>query len=109
MMEEVFDSEDDIQILRMLVCMHDHFQSLADRAIPGMAPWRSRGSTAEPEDDENEQGPVYMGELKNMLETLIKYNQNEEVVKESKSLLERFDASLKTLSRAAGAVTGGDR
>ena len=94
MMEEVFGSEDDIQILRMLVCMNDHFQSLADRAVPGMAPWRSGGGTAESEDDENEQGPVYMGELKRMLETLIKYNQNEEVVKEAKGLLERFDAYL---------------
>ena len=94
MMEEVFDSEDDIQILRMLFCMKDHFQSLADRAVPGMAPWRSGGSTAEPEEDENEQGPVYMGELKRMLENLIKYNQNEEVVKEAKGLRERLDAYL---------------
>ena len=93
MMEEVLDSEDDIQILRMLSCMHDHFQLLADRAIPGIAPWRSGGSTMESEDDENEQGPVYMGELKRMLENLIKYNQNEEVVKASESLLARFDVN----------------
>ena len=93
MMEEVLDSEDDIQILRMLSCMHDHFQLLADRAIPGIAPWRSRGSTMESEDDENEQGPVYMGELKSMLENLIKYNQNEEVVKAAESLLARFDVN----------------
>ena len=55
-----------------------------------MAPWRSGGSTAEPEEDENEQGPVYMGELKRMLENLIKYNQNEEAVKEARGLLERL-------------------
>ena len=93
LIEEVFDTENDIQILRMLSCMHDHFQLLADRAIPGIAPWRSGGSTMESEDDENEQGPVYMGELKRMLENLIKYNQNEEVVKAAESLLARFDVN----------------
>ena len=41
LIEEVLDSEDDSQILRMLDCMKDHFQALADRAVPGMAPWRS--------------------------------------------------------------------
>ena len=90
MMDEVLDSEDNIAILRMLACMKDHFKSLAERAVPGMAPWRSGKSTAEPDIDENEQGPVYMGELKRMLENLIKYNQSEEVVKEARGLLERF-------------------
>ena len=90
MMEEVFDSEDDIQMLRLLACMNDHFQSLADRAVPGMAPWRSGDSVAE--DDENEQGPVYMGELEGMLEALVRHRQNEEVVKEAKGFLERLAA-----------------
>ena len=90
MMDEVLDSEDNIAILRMLTCMKDHFKSLAERAVPGMAPWRSGKSTAESGADENEQGPVYTGELKRMLENLIKYNQSEEVVKEARGLLERF-------------------
>ena len=92
MIEEVFDSEDDEQILRTLYCMKDHFQSLADRAVPGIAPWRGGGSIPEPEDDENEQGPVYLGELENMLRSLVKYNENEKVVDEAKGLLERFSA-----------------
>ncbi len=92
MIEEVFDSEDDDQILRMLACMKDHFQALADRAVPGMAPWRSGMSISESEDDENEQGPVYLGELEKMLNTLVKFNENEEVVNEAKGLLEQFTA-----------------
>ena len=92
MIEEVFDSEDEVQILRMLACMKDNFQTLADRAIPGMAPWRSGISMSESEDDENEQGPVYLGELEKMLSTLVKYNENEEVVNEAKSLLEQLSA-----------------
>ena len=92
MIEEVFDSEDDSQILRMLACIKDHFQSLADRAVPGMAPWRSGMSIPESKEDENEQGPVYLGELENMLSTLVKYNENEEVVSEAKGLLERLSA-----------------
>ena len=92
MIEEVFDSEDESQILRLLVCMKDHFQSLADRAVPGIAPWRSGTSISEPEDDENEQGPVYLGELENMLRSLVKYNENEEVVDEAKGLLEQLSA-----------------
>ena len=87
MIEEVFDSEDDIQILRMLACMKDNFQSLVDRAVPGMAPWRGGKSISELEDNDNEQGPVYRGELENMLGTLVKYNENDDVVQEAKSLL----------------------
>ena len=41
LIEEVLCLDDDTRILRMLTCMSDHFQSLADRAIPGRAPWRS--------------------------------------------------------------------
>ena len=92
MIEEVLDSEDDSQILRMLACMKDHFQTLADRAVPGMAPWRSRMSVPKAEDDESEQGPVYLGELEKMLSTLVKYNENEEVINEAKGLLEQFSA-----------------
>ena len=44
------------------------------------------------EDDESEQGPVYLGELEKMLSTLVKYNENEEVVNEAKGLLEQFSA-----------------
>ena len=90
MIEEVLDSEDDSQILRMLACMNDHFQTLADRAVPGMAPWRSGMSVPKSEDDESEQGPVYLGELEKMLSTIVKYNENEEVVNEAKGLLKKF-------------------
>ena len=92
LIEEVFDTEDDSQILRMLTCMKDHFQTLADRAVPGIAPWRSGMSISKSEDDVNEQGPVYLGELERMLSTLVKYNENEEVVHEAKGLLEQFSA-----------------
>ena len=92
MMEEVFDSEDDGQILRMLACMKDHFQTLAERAVPGIAPWRSGMSVSNSEDDGNEQGPIYLGELEKMLGTLVKYNVNEEVVHEAKDLLERLSS-----------------
>ena len=92
MIEEVFDSEDDSQILRMLACMKDHFRTLADRAVPGMAPWRSGISISKSEDDENEQGPVYLGELEKMLGTLVKFNGNETVVNEAKDLLKLFSA-----------------
>lgn len=91
-MEEVFESEDDSQILRMLACMKDHFRTLADRAVPGMAPWRSGISISESKDDENERGPIYLGELEKMLRTLVKYSGNEEVVKEAKGLLEQLSA-----------------
>ena len=76
----------------MLACMKDHFQTLADRAVPGMAPWRSGMSLPKSEDDETEQGPVYLGELEKMLRTLVKYNENEEVVHEAKGLLEQLSA-----------------
>ena len=92
LIEEVFDSEDDNQILRMLACMKDNFQTLADRAVPGIAPWRSGISTPKSEDEENEQGPVYLGELEKMLSTLVKYNENKEIVYEAKGLLEKFSA-----------------
>ena len=87
MIEEVFDSEDDSQILRMLACIKEHFQSLADRAVPGMAPWRSGKSESQSED---ETGPVYLGELENMLNTLVRYSSNSEVVNEAKTMLERL-------------------
>ena len=90
LIEEVLDSEDDIQILRMLTCMKDNYQSLADRAVPGMAPWRCGESIPESEDDENEQGPVYLGELEKMLSTLVKYNENDEIVKTAADLLKEF-------------------
>ena len=90
LIEEVLASEDDIQILRMLFCMKDHLQSLAERALPGMAPWRTGNSTSSTEDAENEPGPVYRGELENMLETLVKYSGNDEVVREARDLLERL-------------------
>ena len=90
MMEEVFDSEDDVQILRMLACMKDNFRSLADRAVRGMAPWRSGGAMPQPEEDADGQGPVYLGELEAMLENLVKYNGNDEVAQEAHGLLERI-------------------
>ena len=92
MIEEVLESEDDSQILRMLACMKDCFRILADRAVPGIAPWRSGMSKSTSEDDENEQGPVYLGELEKMLSTLVKFNENEAVVNEAKSLLKLFSA-----------------
>lgn len=66
---EVFDSEDNERILRMLYCLHDSFEPLADETVPGMAPWM---------------------ELKNMLDTLVKNNQDDRVVNEAKKLLERI-------------------
>ena len=90
LIEEVLASEDDTQIRRMLACMKDHLQALAERAVPGMAPWRSGNSVSESEVDEDELGPVYMGELENMLETLVKYSGNDEVVREARELLERL-------------------
>ena len=90
--EEVFDSEDDEQILRMLDCMKDNFQSLMDRSVSGMAPWRSGISMSESDDDESEQGPVYLGELDKMLNTLVKYSGNDKVVKEATDLLARISA-----------------
>ena len=93
MIEEVLTSEDDTQILRMLACMKDALPSLAARAVPGMAPWRSGNSMSGSEENEGELGPVYRGELENMLGTLVKYNGNEEVVREAENLLERLAAA----------------
>ena len=90
MIEEVLTSEDDTQILRMLACMKDALPSLAARAVPGMAPWRSGNSMSGSEENEGELGPVYRGELENMLGTLVKYNGNEEVVREAEDLLEQL-------------------
>ena len=70
--------------------MNDNFPSLADRAIRGMAPWRSESNTQISEDNENQQGPVYLGELEKMLASLVKHNGNDDVVKEAKVLLERL-------------------
>ena len=94
MIEEILASEDDTQILRMLACMKDHLQSLAARAVPGMAPWRSGNSMLDSEEDENEPGPVYRGELESMLDTLVKHSGNEEVIREAKDLLERLTAAV---------------
>lgn len=91
MIEEVFDSEDDIQQLRMLACLNDNFQSLTERTVEGMAPWRLKNGMSEPKEENNEQGPIYKGELEKMLHTLVKYSENDEVVKEAKELLERFE------------------
>ena len=90
MIEEVLASEDDTQILRMLACMKDALPSLAARAVPGLAPWRSGNSVPNSEADEKEPGPVYRGELENMLGTLVKHNGNEEVVREAEDFLERL-------------------
>ncbi|MCR4951046.1 MAG: hypothetical protein K6A40_06975 [Solobacterium sp.] len=90
LIEEVLDSEDNIQILRMLACMKDHFRPFLDRGVPGLAPWRKGISIMESEDDENGLGPVYLGELENMLGSLVKYNDNKEVVNEAKRLLDQL-------------------
>lgn len=85
---EIFDSDENDRILRMLYCMNDSFQSLIDRAIPGMAPWRSGMSIKRENEEEAE--PIYLGELEDMLNTLVKYNKDDRVVNEAKSLLERL-------------------
>ena len=90
MIEEVLETEDDSQILRMLACMKDYSRTLAERAVPGDAPWRGGTSVPESEEDENGQGPVYLGDLEKMLSTLVKYNGNEAVVNETKGLLKLF-------------------
>ena len=90
MIEEVLESEDDTRILRMLACMKDHLPSLAERTVPGMAPWRGGKSISGWEENALEPGPVYRGELENMLGTLVKYSRNEEVVREAKELLARL-------------------
>ena len=92
LMEEVFESDDEIQILRLLKCMEEHVHSLADRAVPGMAPWRSGSGTAESNDGDDGQGAVYLGELEHMLTMLAAHSANEEVVKSAKGLLARLAA-----------------
>ena len=115
LIEEVFETEDDEQILRMLACMKDHFPSLMERAVSGPAPWRSAdgdGRTGEFAKDvrdreivvedpgknekyeEDEQGPVYLEELEKMLMTLVKYSGSEEVVREAKEFQSRLAAEL---------------
>ncbi len=105
MIEEVLESEDDTQILRMLACMKDALPSLAARAVPGMAPWRSGKSISCSEEDENELGPVYRGELENMLCTLVSCNGNEEVVCAAEDLLEQLSKQ-NFRSTAEDACTG---
>ena len=85
---EIFDSDDDDQILRMLYCMNDSFQSIIDRGVPGKAPWRSGMSMKR--DNAEEDAAIYLGELEDMLDTLVKYNKDDRIVKEAKSLLERL-------------------
>lgn len=92
MIEEVLDSEDDSQILRMLTCMKDNYRALADRAVPGLAPWRSGMSASGQEETDDETGPVYLGELEAMLGALVKRSENEETVREAKALLEQLTA-----------------
>ncbi len=94
---EVFDSDNDDRILRMLHCMNDSFQSLSDRAVPGMAPWRS--GTSIKRENEEEAEPIYLGELENMLDTLVKYNKDDKVVNEAKGLLEKFVGIRETIER----------
>lgn len=93
LMEEVFESDDETQILRLLKCMEEHVPSLADRAVPGMAPWRSGSGTAEAVDGDDGQGAVYLGELEHMLDTLAAYSASEEIVKSAKGLLAQLAAA----------------
>ena len=86
---EILDSDDDIQILRMLDCINDSFKLLADRAVPGMALWRS-GMSMKAEESENGNETVYLGELENMLGSLVIYNKNSRVVSKAKDLLNRI-------------------
>ena len=90
MIEEVFESDDDDQKLRMLACMNDYFQSLLDRAVSGMAPWRSGSAALDSEYEEGEQGPVYLGELEDMLNSLVRYSESKEIAEEAKCLLTRL-------------------
>ncbi len=84
---EVFDLDDDDRILRMLYCMNDSFQLLTEKAVPGMAPWRNGKSIKE---DKETAGRIYIGELENMLDNLVRYNKDDRVVNEAKGLLERL-------------------
>ena len=86
MIEEVLECEDDIQILRMLECLKDNLEEIALRAVPGQAPWRLGNGVTEEEDDEDKQGPIYLGEMERVLDELIKYNNNEKIAREAKKL-----------------------
>lgn len=86
MIEEILECEDDIQILRMLECLKDNLEEIALRAVPGQAPWRLGNGVTEEEDDEDKQGPIYLGEMERALDELIKYNNNEKIVREAKKL-----------------------
>lgn len=104
LIEEVLESEDDVGILRMLVCLNDNFQSVLERAVSGMAPWRYKGGELSPESGEaaeradaneqqeesDEQGPIYLGELEKMLGSLVKYSGSDKVVKAAESMLARL-------------------
>lgn len=103
LIEEVFESEDDIQILRMLACMNDNYQSLAKRAVPGMAPWRSGNGASKSEDGEGGPGPVYLGELETMLGNLVRHSESDVVVGATKGLLERLRPDV-----AEKGATGGE-
>ena len=90
LIEEVFDTENDIQILRMLTCMNDNSHSLSGREVCGMETCRSEKRTRESEEDEDEQGPVYLEELERMLTSLVKHSGNDDVIKAAKAMLERL-------------------
>ncbi|MBP3891592.1 MAG: hypothetical protein J6D29_05410 [Solobacterium sp.] len=79
LIEEVLDCEDDIQIYRMLLYMDDHFPLLIERA------------NATEDTLKDEQGPIDLEDLKKMLHSLIKYNQNSSVLEEAKHLLTRLE------------------
>ena len=85
---EIFDTDDNDQILRMLYCMNDSFQSIIDRGVPGKAPWRSGMSMKR--DNAEEDAAIYLGELEDMLDNLVKYNKDDRIVKEANILLERL-------------------
>ena len=86
MIEEVLECEDDIQILRMLECLNDNLDEVVKRAVPGVAPWRLDSIPVEAKADENETGPIYLGEMERMLDELVKYSSNEKISKEAKDL-----------------------
>ena len=54
-----------------------------------MAPWRS-GMSMKAEESENGNETVYLGELENMLGSLVIYNKNSRVVSKAKDLLNRI-------------------
>ena len=47
-------------------------------------------NSGSPVTDENEQGSVYLGELETMLASLVKFNENDDVIKEAKALQARL-------------------